>query len=64
MERILWDWCLERREKPSEDGKMGVIRVVKGFAMHIKGFALDSNSSSRKPLKGFKQISNSVIYSF
>lgn len=62
-ERLLWDWGLQRREKPSEDGKMGPVQAVKGFAMSIKGFALYSNSS-RKPLKGFKQISNSVIHSF
>lgn len=62
-EGVLWDWGLERREKPSEDGKMGLVQAVKGFAMRIKGFALYSNSS-RKPLKGFKQISHSVIHSF
>lgn len=62
-ERILHGWCLERREEPSGDGEMGRIRAIKGFAMGIKGFALYFNSN-RKLLKGFKQISDSVIYSF
>lgn len=42
---------------------MGRILAIKGFAVHIKGFAFYSNSN-RKPLKGFKQISDSVTYSF
>lgn len=62
-ERILCGWCLVRREEPSGDGEMGRIQAIKGFAMDIKGFALYSNSN-RKLLKGFKQRSDSVIYSF
>lgn len=35
---------------------MGRIQAIKGFAMHIKGFALYFNSN-RKTLKSFKQLS-------
>ena len=59
-ERILCGWCLEEREEPSGDGEVGRIQALKGFAMDIKGFAFYSNSN-RQLLKGFKQISDSVL---
>lgn len=62
-ERISCGWCLERREVPSKHGEMGRSQTIKGFVEHIREFALYS-SINKKPLKGFKQISNSNIFSF
>lgn len=56
-------WCLERRQEPREAGEMDRTQAINGFAMHIEGFALYSNSN-RKPLKGFKQISDSAYIHF
>lgn len=50
-------------EEPSEDGEMGRIQTIKGFVKLFKGFA-PYCSISKKPLKGFKQRSNFVIFSF